>query len=339
VSGRWTLRGRVIASVVTAVVAIAGATVYVMNARAQQRQGALDGEAAKALDVEDVLAEPHIVFRSTLLDQTFGKVVLVPLDDTSGPRAVTATDCERVYSAADRYICLSADRRFATVYRAMVLDQRMTEVRSLPLAGIPSRARMSHDGMLAATTTFVSGHSYAQSEFSTQTVVTRLSDGESVNLEDLDFFVKGQRVTAADRNFWGVTFVDERTFYATGASGGQTWLVRGDLEARRLDALQSDAECPSVSPDGGTVVYKKRQGRAAGQWRLAAYVLDTGEETLLAETRSVDDQVEWIDDQRILYGLPRKGTTAVTDVWSVPVDGSGRPELLLEGAWSPSVQR
>lgn len=335
----WTVRARVIASTLVAVVAIAGAIVYVLNARAEQQQVSPRLVAPDTLEVRDVQAVPHIVFRSTAPGPTFGKVAMVPLDDAGGPRAVTTVDCERVYSAADRYVCLAADRGFATLYRAAVLDQRLRKVSSLPLAGIPSRARMSDDGTLAATTTFVTGHSYAQAGFSTQTLVTRLADGESVNLEDFEFFSSGRQVTAADRNFWGVTFAGDGTFYATGASGGQTWLVRGDTGTRRLEALQGDAECPSVSPDGGTVVYKKRQNGSAGQWRLAAYDVATGQETLLAETRSVDDQVEWLDGRRVIYGLPREGATAVTDVWSVPVDGSGRPELVVEGAWSPSVVR
>jgi hypothetical protein len=50
------------------------------------------------------------------------------------------------------------------------------------------------------------------------------------------------------------------------------------------------------------------------------------EETPLAEARSVDDQVEWLDNQRILYGLSR-------DIWVVRADGSGSPrKFSLEGA-------
>ena len=41
-------------------------------------------------------------------------------------------------------------------------------------------------------------------------------------------------------------------------------------------------------------------------------------ETQLAETRSVDDQAEWLDDDTVLYGLD--GAVAV-----IPADGSGQP--------------
>ena len=46
----------------------------------------------------------------------------------------------------------------------------------------------------------------------------------------------------------------------------------------------------------------------------------------------MDDQVEWLDDERILYG--RDGS-----IWVVPADGSGHPERLIEGADSPAVVR
>lgn len=53
---------------------------------------------------------------------------------------------------------------------------------------------------------------------------------------------------------------------------------------------------------------------------------------LCAETRSVDDQAEWLDDETVLYGL-------AGDVWRVPADGRGSPELYLEDALSPAVAR
>ena len=61
--------------------------------------------------------------------------------------------------------------------------------------------------------------------------------------------------------------------------------------------------------------------------------LGSGKETALAETRSIDDQVEWLDDRRILYG------TSAGDVWVVPADGTGSPAEYLAGALSPAVLR
>ncbi len=53
------------------------------------------------------------------------------------------------------------------------------------------------------------------------------------------------------------------------------------------------------SPSNSTVI------SPPGQWRLAVLDLRTGQQTRLAEQHSVDDQPEWLDDQHILYGLPR----------------------------------
>ena len=133
---------------------------------------------------------------------------------------------------------------------------------------------------------------------------------------------------------------DDETFYATAASGSTTWLVRGSLAARTTTALRTDAECPSLSPDGTKVAYKKRLDAGAGVWRLAVLDLVTHKETLLAETRSVDDQVEWLDDGRVLYALPRAGSgSGTSDVWVQPADGSGAPAVLIPGAASPAVVR
>jgi len=143
-----------------------------------------------------------------------------------------------------------------------------------------------------------------------------------------------------DRNFWGVTFArDDDTFFATASTGGTTWLVKGSFAARRMDSLRTDAECPSLSPDGTKVAYKKRLGSTkTGQWRLAVLDLACGQETLLAETRSVDDQVEWRNDQQLLYAMSRQGAEGtISDVWSVPADGSGAPAVFISQASSPAV--
>ena len=65
-----------------------------------------------------------------------------------------------------------------------------------------------------------------------------------------------------------------------------------------------------------------------GRIRLDAALAPTGE----------GDQVEWLDDQRVLYELPRSGS-AKTDVWVIPADGSGTPAILVPHACSPSVVR
>ena len=82
--------------------------------------------------------------------------------------------------------------------------------------------------------------------------------------------------------------------------------MRGDLAARTLTAIHETAECPSLSPDGTKVAYKKNISTGATPyWSIAVLDLASGIETVLPEKRNVDDQVEWLDDATLLYGLPR----------------------------------
>ncbi len=68
--------------------------------------------------------------------------------------------------------------------------------------------------------------------------------------------------------------------------------------------------------------------------------LASGQERRLPEQRSVDDQVSWLDDDTVVYGLPLTGERGgETDLYAVPADGSAAPRLLAGQAWSPSVVR
>ena len=201
--------------------------------------------------------------------------------------------------------------------------------------GSRAGTRLSDDGTLVATTSFVTGHTYATVGFSTLTEIHR-ADGTSLgNVEDFALTVDGAPFTAADRNIWGVTFVDDDTFYATAASqsAGTTWLVEGSVEDRTLTSVRDGAECPSVSPDRTEVAYKKVVDTVAGQpvWALAVLDLATGTESLLPATRGVDDQAEWLDDDTLLYGLSRADQPGTTDVWAVDTSPDATPTMLIPG--------
>lgn len=338
-----TTRWRIIVLSGLLVLAVLGAGGYVWNVhRGQARTRAAATPVAAGGDLTALSAQPHLVFRNTALGADYGRVALVPLSAPGGPRAFTPAACERVYATAGQAICLSADRGIVTTYKARLLDGSWAPVRSLPLTGLPSRTRLSRDGSLVATTTFVFGDAYTNpGQFATRTVVTRAGGAVVGDIETFKLTVDGKVITASDKNLWGVTFADDDRFYATAASGGKTWLVRGSLTARTVTALHDDVECPSLSPDRTRIAFKQHGDLPAGKWRLAVYDLRTGAETRLAETRSVDDQVEWLDDGHILYGLPRTaGNGASTsDIWQVPADGTGSPQVLVSDAWSPAVVR
>jgi len=262
---------------------------------------------------------------------------VVPLDRPDGPRATTDVACDRIYATRTRGLCLASDAGIVTTYYGVFMDGALRPTTEFPLTGIPSRARISADDRWSAMTIFVTGHSYAQAGFSTATTVRDVASGELYgNLEEFTVRKDGKVYRAADLNVWGVTFADADRFYATVASGGKTWLVEGSLAGREMRTLRENAECPSLSPDQARVAYKFRTGN--GVWRLHVLDLSTGQDVALAETRSVDDQVEWLDDQRVLYGLPRSDS-AETDVWAAAADGTGSPTLFMPLAWSPSVVR
>lgn len=334
---RWTGFG-----LLTAVV-LAGTgwyvTTEVVRARAEQ------AAPSQVQVADDVLDGPHVLFRGTEPGELYGRVSAVALDDLSGPREVTPAVCDRVDTDGETTVCLHTKRGVVTSYAAEVLDDAWRTTASWPLPGIPSRTRLSPDG-LVATTSFVTGHSYAATGFSTETTVHR-ADGSDVsgNLEDFTLLVDGERIAPVDRNVWGVTFADETTFYATvqSQSLGHTWLARGDLDERTLVTLLDGVECPSLSPDGTRLAFKhdaREPGAATPHWTPAVLDLDTMETTVLdGEERNVDDQITWLDDATLLYGLPRADEPSTTDVWALPADGATAPVVAIPQAWSPSVVR
>lgn len=200
--------------------------------------------------------------------------------------------------------------------------------------------RVAADGRVAAITVFVTGHGYGSS-FSTKTTLVDMASGDALgDLEEFTTWRNRTRIKADDFNYWGVTFGrDSNNFYATLGSAGKTYLVRGDLALRKLTVLYEGVECPSVSPDERLIAFKKRLGTTAGSWRLAILDLKTMTERLLAsESRNVDDQAEWLDNDRLLYALPRPNS-AVTDVWVAPVEAAGPARVFIPGAESPAVVR
>ena len=249
------------------------------------------------------------------------------------------------FMAAGRGVCLSASRGISTTFKAVLFDETFARRGELELAGVPSRTQVSPGGRYAGTTVFVSGHSYAQGGFSTRSSVIDLATGQWL-VEDLETFTvlrDGREIQSLDFNFWGITFArDERTFYATLGTAGETLLVKGDLTNRTVEVVEGNVECPSLSPDNRRIAFKHREGSGMGpaQWRLWVLDLDTRARTRLAETRGVDDQVQWLDNDRVLYALPAPpDRTPAMDQWAVPADGTGEPMRIVPDAYSAAAVR
>ena len=314
------------------VVAVGYGGMAVRRSRASRAGAGVFGDAAAA---RALLAHgPAVMFSNDVEGEGLAQLALVPVAATSGPRVILPLRCRRVYFAGGRGLCLAEDAGFGSAYELSVLGADFRVLHTLPLTGLPSRTRISPDGRYGATTVFVAGHSYASGDFSTETTIFDLVHGKKLaNLEEFAVLRDAKPFKAVDFNFWGVTFAsDANRFYATLKTGGQTYLVEGNIAARQMRTLHRNVECPSLSPDGTRVAYKKVVGKEGNRviWRLYVLDLQSMTETALAEQRSVDDQVEWLDDRLILYGMP-------AGVWTVAADGGGEPRRYLSRASSPVV--
>lgn len=336
---------RVLAFAGVALACIAAAGAYAWWATKQRAQVAATITRTET-PLSSLPAAPYLLLRVTGPGASHGRMALERLGAADGARAVSALNCDRVHAAAGHGICLEARRGVITTYHAHLFDSALRRTASFDLAGAPSRTRMSADGTLAATTVFVSGHAYSAPGFSTRTSIIDVPRGRLIaaDLEQFSVIKDGQPMKASDFNFWGVTFTpDAKGFYATLQTGGAQWLVRGDLAQQRMTVIAPDVECPSLSPDGQRIAFKRRvvpppQGRVV--WQLIVREVTSGAETVLArETRNVDDQVEWIDNREIAYALPDETTPAATNAWALAIDGHSAPRLLAPLAYSPAVVR
>lgn len=317
------LRARVGAVALAAAVLAAFAVVYTVRAADRGRP------AAGSTDVT-LANSPGLYVRSG-----DGKVAVLG----EHARQRTALSCRRFYASGSGAVCLTTAPGIPPRARAIVLDRSLRPRHTVTFGGTPNRARLSPSGRIASWTVFVSGDSYAGSSFSTRSGILDTRTGYLVkNVETLQLTLGGRRYSASDVNYWGITFArDDNRFYATVSTRGKTYLVEGDRRAWTARALRENVECPSLSPDGTRVAYKKRVRKGSSDpWRLHVLDLRTMRDTPLAEARSVDDQAAWLDDRTVAYALPGRAPGS-SDVWSVPADGSGEPVRVARDASSPSI--
>ncbi|MEJ8641739.1 TolB-like translocation protein [Streptomyces sp. MS1.HAVA.3] len=322
-----------------AVLLLAGlAAAFVLHAASRADRPRAGGPQLAAGPV--TLARPGaLAFLNSAQGPHRGTLASVPADAPDAARTASELSCQRFHAAAGTGVCLrSTPGALAQDNKALIVDAELRTLRSFPLAGTPSRARVSPSGRFVAWTVFVSGESYGAAFFSTRTAILDTRTWKlDANLEEFAISMDGRDHRAQDVNFWGVTFTkDDDTFYATLSTAGQTHLVKGSISRRSVTTLAENVECPSLSPDETRIAYKKRVRAGASLWREHVMDLGTLREHALAEKRSVDDQALWLDDRTLAYGLPADGAADGTDLWTVPADGTGTPRLLTPGASSPA---
>ncbi|MGI5454232.1 TolB family protein [Streptomyces sp. CA-249302] len=335
-----TIRNRilVLAAAVLALAAVAVASILHASARADRRDQTQPGGPRVTSGTVTLTTPGRMVFRNMAWGPHRDELTTVPASNPSGPRTASGVKCLRFYAASGTGVCLQAVHgAVSDTYRAVILDANLKERARYDVPGIPSRARVSPTGHFAAWTAFVGGDSYAGTNFSTRAAIVDVRTGAlTPSLESYRVMKDGHAYHAADVNFWGVTFApDDRTFYATLATKGRTYLVRGDLRTHTVTTLHTNVECPSLSPDGTRIAYKKRVPGLPkdAPWHLYVLDLRTMHETPLAESRSVDDQAVWKDARTIVYALP--GDYGA-DLYTVPADGTGKARRISTAAVSPA---
>lgn len=319
-------------------------TVQSMTRSASEPSSTSAAGSTNTMTTRTKAASDLLVFVNRFAGADKGRLAVV---NTLQPdkRALLDLRCARVHMAAGTGICLqSAEEAQGSDGLILLFDEQFQETRRYYLMGSPSRARVAPDGTLAAYTIFVTGHSYTGGvgTFSTDTRIVDTQRDYRIALEDFKAYRNGEPFRHIDFNYWGVTFAQEANrFYATLGTQGKTYIVEGDVEAQTIQIVTEEGECPSLSPDNRRLVFKERQGGilSALHWQLVAYDLTTGERTPLGETRSVDDQVEWVDNDSIIYALPDDGTTAqrTTQLWTLDLTPGSQPQRYLVNAESPAV--
>jgi hypothetical protein len=283
----------------------------------------------------------ELVFVSRIPGDDYGTLGAMGAD---GTRRSYDLECARAYAAAGVLLCLESAGMFVPAGTATVRsvsDETFPEIWQRP-SGLPSRARVTPDGSRLAFTGFVAGHSYLQiGEFSTETIVgTPTTRG--IRAEHLEVTSDEPRFRAIDGNWWGVSFEPGATSaLLTYGTGPSIEIMRADLTTATVAPLGIEGGCPSVSPSGRYVVVKRPDPRIDAPLALILHDLETGEEQLLNEARFVDDQVEWLDDDTILYALPRDNELIqpVFDIWALDIGADATATMVVPYADSPAVYR
>jgi hypothetical protein len=328
-------------ALVAALCALGGAAYVVVAAvssRSEPTAATLPGTAQAPARLSPVAAGPRpkaVLVRAVDPARATLEGRVYSVEPTGGgrPRVQNGPACLRFYEAGGRALCLTVARS-GVDFRGYILDRSGRVQHTLTLLGVPSRARVAPNGRIGAMTLFVSGDSYTTpGQFSTRTTILDLVTGRPIaDLEKFAVTKDGERIHNPDFNVWGVTFArDSDEFYATLATGSHHYLVHGRVSQRAVEVVHDSVECPSLSPDGTRVAYKRRDGNP-WKWRLHVLDLRTGADVAVSERRPIDDQAEWLDNNRLLYGIG-------VDIWVALADGGGRPQRFLAHAASPSTQR
>jgi hypothetical protein len=296
-----------------------------------------DDEASAGISARHPMTPPFIMFRALAPRDAHGRVTMRGLAPDAQP-LVSALTCSRLHYAGGRGLCAAQEQRASDVLNvAYVFDERMTIGRRFVLSGVPTRLRVSPNGRFGAITTYGEQETSRGERLATHTGLLDLQSGQS--LGDVGDFRLDNRGPAIERPFdvASVAFeADGERFFATLSTDRERYLVAGSQRERRLTVIRAGVASEALSPNGHRLVIKRLLPER-GFWQLAVIDLRTWTEHDLRQgPRSVDDQVEWLDNEHVMYHDVDGESTALG---MLPIDGVNGPRLLVKTAYSGVVQR
>jgi hypothetical protein len=300
------------------------------------RVGAARGDAQDAGG--HPLSPPFVMYRALAPREAHGRVAVMGLGPDGQPH-VSRLTCSRVHYAGGRGLCATLEPSAGNVAHVVqVFDERLAPGKRVVLDGVPTRLRVAPDGHLGAITTYGEEEGPDGERLATR---TRIIDMKTAHfLADLrDFRVEssGHPPIRGPIDIASVAFErDGERFFATLAADNERYLVAGSISERRLTLLRAGVASEALSPDGRRLIVKRLLSER-GFWQLAVVDLGTwAEHDLQQGARSVDDQVEWLDDEHVVYHDADGEGTAL---WMLPIDGVNGPRILVRDAYSAAVQR
>lgn len=283
-------------------------------------------------------AAPVLIFRTLAPSNAFGRVARLTLGRPGDDRQISHLACLRLHYAGGRGLCVTqeSDGKDAS-HAAYVFDRSLTRGPRIALAGVPTRVRVAPDGRLAAITTYAEEESPEGERLAIDSIIVDMSSGRTV--ADLrQFRIENHDLPPLNPpvDVGGVAFErDGDRFFAAVSTATERYLVSGSIHERRMTPIRTGVASESLSPDGRQLVVKKPGER--GFWQLAVIDLRTWKERDLQQgPRSVDDQVEWLDNAHVIYHDVDGDGTAL---WMLPADGVNGPRVLVKDAYSGAVQR
>lgn len=296
------------------------------------------GESGERATARHPVPPPFVIFRALAPRESYGRVALLELRPAAEP-LVSSLSCLRLHYAGGRGLCATQRTRAGEIVNVVHLFDRALERRGeVVLDGIPTRLRVAPNGLFGAVTTYSEEETPEYERLATRTRIIDMQTGRQVaDLRDFRLENSNLPAISGPRDFSSVAFErDGDRFFATLATDEERYLVAGSLREQRVTALRGGVANEALSPNGDRLAVKRLLPER-GFWQLAVIDLRTWTERDLRQgPRSVDDQVEWLDDDHVMYHDVDGESTAL---WALPVDGINGPRVLVKGAYAGAVQR